>query len=151
VAGSKSLVELAREADGSLAGKSTFQSGQAFSIKLSKIKLSNEFDGTWEGRATVNPPNDRECTSGYYEVAVKDSLITGSFEIASRAAAGARFRSSVTGEIRPDHTAVFEVKGEPGVYNARSSRFSGTFTSTEFRGNDPVVGRCGYEVELKRR
>src|SRR5688572_240606 len=43
VASSKSVVELLREGDDSLAGKITFANGKSFPVKLTRVKLSNTF------------------------------------------------------------------------------------------------------------
>src|SRR5215831_20174772 len=72
---SKVTVEVAREGDDVLVGKITFVSGREHPIKLTKTKLSNQFDGKYSGTSSVG----HGCGSGHYEIAVKDSLITGWF------------------------------------------------------------------------
>ena len=53
VPSSKSTVELARESDDVLVGKIVFASGEEFPIKLTKTKLSNQFDGKYSGTSSV--------------------------------------------------------------------------------------------------
>ena len=148
--GSKMGLELAREGDGSLGGKYTGPIGKTFPIKFKKAKLSSEFDGEWQGQAVNAPRNNQECTDGNYYVTVKDSLITGSFQVLSRVGAGV-FEALVTGEIQPDKTAVLEVK--PLTPRMVPARFTGAFNGNEFHGSDPPVDgrRCGYDVDLKKR
>ena len=142
VTNTKSVVELTREGDESLVGKLTWANGQGFSIKLRKIRLSTEFDGEWEG----NSPVFQGCGDAYYKITVKDSLITGRLRIIWQDLSPSAI-SAITGEVDADGRAVIQVRG------ARNSRFSGTFTSKEFRGSDPPVGNqgCSYEVKLNRR
>jgi hypothetical protein len=148
--GSKAAIELIREGDGSLGGKFTNPSGKTYPIKFKQAKLSSEFDGEWQGPATNNPRNSNECTDGTYQVTIKESLITGTFQILSRIGSG-RLESLVTGEIQPDKTAVLELK--PLTPIMASARFTGTFNGNEFHGSNPAVGggRCGYDVNLKKR
>ncbi len=49
VASSKSVVELTREGDDSLAGNIKFANGKSFPVKLNRVKLSNTFDGELAG------------------------------------------------------------------------------------------------------
>ena len=148
--GSKMGLELAREGEDSLGGKYTGPIGKTFPIKFKKAKLSAEFDGEWQGQAKNTPRNNQECVDGNYYVTVKDSLITGSFQLQSRIGGGT-LEALVTGEIQPDKTAVLEVK--PLTPRMVPARFSGTFKGNEFHGSDPPVDgrRCGYEVDLKKR
>jgi hypothetical protein len=147
----KANVELTRQGDDILTGQYINSSGKAFPIKFRKANLSSEFDGDWEGPATNNPRNNRDCTNGTYRVTVKDSLITGTFDIPSRVAGAGILESFVTGEIQPDKTAVLELKPlTPSMY---PSHFTGTFNGNQFHGSAPAVGtgRCGYDVDLKKR
>ncbi|HEX4988127.1 MAG TPA: hypothetical protein VFW91_05080 [Candidatus Binatia bacterium] len=75
VPSSKNTVELTRESDDVLVGKIVFANGREFPIKLTKTKLSNQFDGKYSGTSSVG----HGCGSGHYEIAVKDSLINGWF------------------------------------------------------------------------
>jgi hypothetical protein len=149
--GISTVVELTREGDSSLTGKYTNTSGKVFPIKFKKTKLSSELDGEWEGPATNNPRNTRDCTDGTYRVTIKDSLITGTLEISSRVAGVGLREALVTGEIQPDKSAVLELK--PMTSGMTSARFTGTFNGNQFHGSDPAVGtrRCGYDVDLKKR
>jgi hypothetical protein len=149
--GISTVVELTREGDSSLAGKYTNTSGKVFPIKFKKTKLSSEFDGEWEGPAANNPRNTRDCTDGTYRLTIKDSLITGKFEIVSRVAGAGVREALVTGEIQPDKTAVLELKPLSPLMVA--ARFTGTFNGNQFHGSDPIVGsrRCGFDVDLKKR
>jgi hypothetical protein len=145
----KTSIELTQAGD-ELAGKYTGPKGNAYPIKFKRAKLSTEFDGEWEGRAINNPKNIRECTDGNYFVTIKESLITGTFRILSRAGSGT-LESSVTGEIQPDKTAVLELR--PITPLMVPARFTGTFNGNEFQGKDPAVGarQCGYDVSMKKR
>jgi hypothetical protein len=90
------------------------------------------------------------CPRGTYQITVRDSQITGTFNVQAGKASKTRFdTSTVAGRIDSDGKAIIEVKGVDAA-KARSSKFSGTFTSTEFRGSD-TRGRCDYEVQLQRR
>ena len=142
VTNTKSVVELTREGDESLVGKLKWADGQEFSIKFRKVKLSTEFDGEWQG----NNPVFQGCGDAHYKITVKDSLVTGQLRILWKDLSPPA-SSAITGEVDADGRAVIQVRG------ARNSRFSGTFTSTEFRGSDPPVGNqgCSYEVKLNRR
>jgi hypothetical protein len=145
VASSKSVVELTREGDDSLAGSIKFANGKSFPVKLGRVKLSNTFDGDWQGSATVL----RGCGSATYTFGVKQSLITGGLRL-TFAGYGAEpasfFDSDITGEIDSNGAAIIEISGR------RNSSFSGSFTSTEFRGNDPTDSRgCSYDIVMKRR
>lgn len=72
---SKTTVELTREGDDVLVGKIIFEKGREFPIKLTRTRLSNQFDGKYSGTSAVG----HGCGTSYYEIAVKDSLITGWF------------------------------------------------------------------------
>lgn len=149
--GNNTVVELTREGDNSLGGKYTNASGKTFPIKFTKTKLSSEFDGEWEGPATNNPSNPRDCSNGTYRVTIKDSLITGTFEIVSRVTGAGVRQALVTGEIQPDKTAVLELKSlTPGM---GSGRVPGTFNGNQFQGKDSASGspRCSWDVEFKKR
>ena len=149
--GVSTVVELAREGDASLNGKYTSTSGKTFPIKFKKAKLSSEFDGEWEGPATNNPKNTRDCTDGTYRLTIKDSLITGKFEIVSRVSGAGVREALVTGEVQPDKTATLELKAlSPLMW---SGRINGTFNGNEFHGSDPIVGsrRCGFDIDLKKK
>jgi hypothetical protein len=151
VQGVNASVELTREGDDVLSGKYINSNGKPFPVKFTKTKLSSEFDGNWEGPATNNPANNRDCTNGTYRVTVKDSLISGTFDVPSRVAGAGTLESFVTGEIQPDKTAVLELKPlSPSMY---PGRFAGTFNGNQFHGSDPAVGtrRCGFDVDLKKR
>jgi hypothetical protein len=149
--GTSVVIELTREGDTSLGGKYTNTSGKTFPIKFRKAKLSSEFDGEWEGPATNNPRNNRDCTNGTYRVTIKDSLITGTFEIPSRVAGVGLREALVTGEVQPDKSAILEIK--PITPEMPSARFTGAFSGNQFHGSDPAVGtrRCGFDVDLKKR
>ena len=145
VPSSNVTVELARESDDVLVGKILLASGREFPIKLTKTKLSNQFDGKYSGTSSVG----QGCGSGHYEIAVKDSLITGWFRfhvtkgsIANRTSAD----GEITGEVSSDGTALIELRGP------RNSQFSGTFTTTELKAIDPALGNraCSYELTLTR-
>jgi hypothetical protein len=144
VAGSKSVVELTREGDDSLAGKITFANGKPFPIKLTKIKLSTAFDGEWTGGASVL----RGCGSATYNFSVKDSLITGNLRILYYDTSPPSYDSIITGEVAADGKAVIEIAGP-----ARTSQFTGTFSGVEFRASDPPIGNrgCAYDIQMKRR
>jgi hypothetical protein len=106
----------------------------------------NEFDGEWVGSASSQVAT---CPRGTYQITVKDSQITGTFNIQVGKASKTRFdTSTVTGQVGPDGKAQVVHSGVDT--KGRSSKFSGTFTSTEFRGSD-TRGRCDYEVQLQRR
>jgi hypothetical protein len=149
--GFNASVELTREGDDVLNGKYINSNGKPFPVKFTKTKLSSEFDGNWEGPATNNPINTRDCTNGTYRVIIKDSLITGTFDVPSRVAGAGTLESFVTGEIQPDKTAVLELK--PLTPSMGPARFTGTFNGNQFHGSDPAVGtrRCGFDVDLKKR
>jgi hypothetical protein len=145
VPSSKSTVELTREGDEVLLGKIVLANGREFPIKLTKTKLSNQFDGKYSGTSSVG----RGCGSGLYDITVRDSLITGWFRfhttrgnIASQTSAD----GEITGEVSGDGTALIELRGP------RNSQFSGTFTATELKAIDPALGNrgCSYELILKR-
>ena len=92
-----------------------------------------------------------DCSNGTYRVTIKDSLITGTFEIVSRVSGAGVRQALVTGEIQPDKTAVLDLKSlTPGM---GSGRFNGTFNSNQFKGRDEASGspRCSWDVELKKR
>src|SRR5262245_59188068 len=61
---SKITAELAREGDDVLVGKITFVNGQEYPIKLTKTKLSNQFDGRYSGTSPVG----RGCGSYHYDI-----------------------------------------------------------------------------------
>lgn len=106
----------------------------------------NEFDGEWVGSASSQVAN---CPRGTYQITVRDSQVTGTFNIQAGKGSKTRFdTSTVTGQVGPDGKAQVEHSGVDT--KGRSSKFSGTFTSTEFRGSD-TRGRCDYEVQLQRR
>ena len=143
---SKVTVELTREGDDVLVGKITFVSGREHPIKLTKTKLSNQFDGKYSGTSSVG----YACGSYHYDITVKDSLITGWYRshvtkgsIAPQTSAD----GEVTGEVSSDGIALIELRGPP-----RYSQFSGTFTATELKAIDPAFGNrgCSYEITLKR-
>ena len=146
VPSSKSTVELSRESDDVLVGKVVFTSGREFPIKLTKAKLSNQFDGKYSGTSPVG----RGCMSAQYHMTVKDSLITGWFRFyVTRGDSADQALSAdgeITGEIGSDGTALIELRGP------RNSQFSGTFTATELKAIDPALGNrgCSYELILKR-
>jgi hypothetical protein len=77
VASSKSMIELSRAGDDSLVGNIKFANGKSFPVKLNRAKLSNTFDGNWQGSATVF----RGCGSAMYTFGVKESLITGDLRV----------------------------------------------------------------------
>ena len=141
----KSTVELTKEGDEVLVGKMIFASGRELPLKLTKTKLSNQFDGKYSGTSTVG----RGCGTGYYEIAVKDSLITGWFQF-HFTFGGVTNQSStvgeITGEASGNGTALIELRGP------RNSQFSGTFTGSELKAIDPPIGNrgCSYELTLKR-
>lgn len=145
VPSSKNTVELTRESDEVLVGKIVVANGREFPIKLTKTKLSNQFDGKYSGTSSVG----RGCGSGHYDITVRDSLITGWFRfhvtkgnIASQTSAD----GEITGEVSSDGTALIELRGP------RNSQFSGTFTAAELKAIDPPLGNrgCSYELILKR-
>jgi len=112
-------------------------------LKLSHAQEKrNEFDGEWVGSASSQVTT---CPRGTYQITVKDSQITGTFNIQAGKASRTRIETStVNGQIGSDGKAVIKLTG------ARSTKFSGTFTSTEFKGSD-TRGRCDYDVQLQRR
>ena len=143
---SKITVELAREGDDVLVGKITFVSGREHPIKLTKTKLSNQFDGKYSGTSSVG----RGCGSYHYDMTVKDSLITGWYRSHVTKGSIANMTSAdgeITGEASSDGTALIELRGPP-----RNSQFSGTFTGAELKAIDPPFGNrgCSYEITLKR-
>jgi hypothetical protein len=145
VPSSKNTVELTRESDDVLVGKIVFANGREFPIKLTKTKLSDQFDGKYSGTSTVG----HGCGSAHYEIAVKDSLITGwfRFHVALGAVANQTSKDGeITGEVRSDGTALIALRGP------RNSQFSGTITASELRAIDPPLGNrgCSYELTLKR-
>jgi hypothetical protein len=145
VPSSKVTVELARESDDVLGGKILLASGREFPIKLTKTKLSNLFDGKYSGTSAVG----HGCGTGHYEIAVKDSLITGWFRFHITKGSIANMTSAdgeITGEVGSDGNALIELRGP------RNSQFSGTFTATELKAIDPALGNraCSYELILKR-
>ncbi len=145
VPSSKVTVELARESDDVLVGKILLASRREFPIKLTKTKLSNQFDGKYSGTSAVG----HGCGTGHYEIAVKDSLITGWFRFHITKGSIANLTSAdgeITGEVGSDGTALIELRGP------RNSQFSGTFTATELKAIDPPLGNraCSYELILKR-
>src|SRR5262249_29106356 len=75
VPSSKVTVELAREIDDVLVGKVPLVDRREYPIKLTKTRLSNQFDGKYSGTSSVG----RGCGSGHYNITVRDSLITGWF------------------------------------------------------------------------
>src|SRR5262245_12238794 len=143
---SKVTVELAREGDNVLVGKITLEDGREFPIKLTKTKLSNQFDGKYSGTSSVG----HGCGSGHYEITVKDSLITGWFRFhvtkGSFPNQTLSANGEITGEVGSDDTALIELRGP------RNSQFSGTFTGAELKATDPALGNrgCSYEIILKR-
>jgi len=143
---SKVTVELTREGDDVLAGKITFVSGREHPIKLTKTKLSNQFDGKYSGTSSVG----YACGSYHYDITVKDSLITGWYRSHVTKGSFANMTSpdgEVTGEVSSDGTALIELRGP-----SRTSQFSGTFTGAELKAFDPPIGNrgCSYELTLKR-
>jgi hypothetical protein len=105
VPSSKNTVELTRESDDVLVGKIVFANGREFPIKLTKTKLSDQFDGRYSGTSSVG----RGCGSAHYDIAVKDSLITGWFRFQTAYGAVANYTSrdgEITGEVRSDGTAL---------------------------------------------
>jgi hypothetical protein len=146
VPSSKVTVELTREGDDVLVGKITFVSGRGHPIKLTKTKLSNQFDGKYSGTSSVG----RGCGSYHYDMTVKDSLITGWYRSHVTKGSIANMTSAdgeITGEASSDGTALIELRGPP-----RNSQFSGTFTGAELKAIDPPFGNrgCSYEITLKR-
>jgi hypothetical protein len=146
VPSSKVTVELTREGDDVLVGKITFVSGRGHPIKLTKTKLSNQFDGKYSGTSSVG----RGCGSYHYDMTVKDSLITGWYRSHVTKGSIANMTSAdgeITGEASSDGTALIELRGPP-----RTSQFSGTFTGAELKAIDPPFGNrgCSYEITLKR-
>lgn len=142
---SKVTVELARENDDVLVGKILLAGGQEFPIKLTKTKLSNQFDGKYSGTSSVG----EGCGSAHYDIAVKDSLITGWFRIHITKGGIANQTSpdgEITGEVSSDGSALIELRGP------RNSQFSGTFTASELKAIDPPLGNkgCSFELTLKR-
>jgi hypothetical protein len=143
---SKSTVELARESEDVLVGKIVLASGQEFPIKLTKTKLSNQFDGKYSGTSSVG----QGCGTAQYDIVVKDSLITGWFRFhvtkGSLANQTLSTDGEITGEVNSDGTALIELSGP------RNSQFSGTFTGSELKAIDPPLGNraCSYELTLKR-
>lgn len=140
-------IELMREGENSLVGTFSLPTGKSFPMKLTKIKPTTEFDGDWSG----NTAGNASCGGASYDLTVKDSLITGKLRLVDRRIHGATYESIITGQVYADGTAALSLKGE-----GRNTQFSGTFTSTEFRGTDARYGnrgfsQCTYEVELKRR
>jgi len=146
VPSSKSTVKLTRESDDFLVGKVVFTSGLELPIKLTKTKLSNQFDGEYSGTSSVG----RGCMSGQYHMTVKDSLITGWFRFhVTRGGSADQTLSAngeITGEVGSNGTALIELRGP------RTSQFSGTFTGSELKAIDPPLGNrdCSYELTLKR-
>ena len=146
VPSSKSTVEMARESDDVLVGKILLESGREFPIKLTKTKLSNQFDGKYSGTSSVG----HGCGSGHYEITVKDSLITGWFRFhvtkGSFPNQTLSANGEITGEVGSDGTALIELRGP------RNSQFSGTLTGSELKATDPALGNrgCSYEIILKR-
>jgi hypothetical protein len=145
VPSSKTTLELVRESDDVLGGKIVIANGREFPIKLMKTKLSNQFDGKYSGTSSTG----QGCGSAHYEIAVKDSLMTGWFRfhvtkgsIAPRTSAD----GEITGEVSTDGTALIELRGP------RNSQFSGMFTANELKAIDPALGNrgCSYELILKR-
>jgi hypothetical protein len=143
---SKSTVELVRESDDVLVGKIVFTSGREFPIKLTKTKLSNQFDGKYSGTSSVG----RGCMSAQYHMTVKDSLMTGwfRFHVTKGGIADQTLSADgeITGEIGSGGTALIELR-EP-----RNSQFSGTLTGSELKATDHRLGNrgCSYELILKR-
>jgi hypothetical protein len=146
-AAAKTSIELTQSGD-ELAGKYTGASGTAHPIKFKRVKLSNDFDGDWEGRAVNSPRNPKNCTDGNYFVSIKESLITGNFRIISRADNGI-LEAVVTGEVQPDKTAAIEYRSVTPMMG--SGRFAGSFNGSDFQGKDASGRLCGYEVTLKKR
>lgn len=141
----KSTVELTRQGDEVLVGKMIFASGRELPIKLTKTKLSNQFDGKYSGTSSVG----QGCGSGYYEIAVTDSLITGWYRFHVTKGSIANQTSpngEITGEVGSDGTALIELRGP------RNSQFSGRVTDTELKAIDPALGNqgCSFELILKR-
>ena len=145
VPSSKSTVELTRESDDVLVGKIVFTSGRQFPIKLTKKKLSNQFDGEYSGTSSVG----HGCMSGQYHMTVKDSLITGwfRFHITKSGIANQTLSADgeITGEVHSDSSALIELRGP------RNSQFSGTFTGSELKAIDHGFGNraCSYELTLR--
>ena len=145
VPSSKSTVELTRESDDVLVGNIVFTSGRQFPIKLTKKKLSNQFDGEYSGTSSVG----RGCMSGQYHMTVKDSLITGwfRFHITKSGIANQTLSADgeITGEVHSDSSVLIELRGP------RNSQFSGTFTGSELKAIDHGFGNraCSYELTLR--
>ena len=107
----------------------------------------NEFDGEWVGRASSQDEN--ACRPGTYQITIKDAQLAGTYDVRVKVRGNYRNDTSkVTGQINSDGKAVIELTAVDT--NGRNSKFSGTFTSTEFRGADKR-GRCDYDVRLQRR
>jgi|SRR5262245_66356746 len=106
----------------------------------------NQFDGEWTGRAA--PQDAKDCLqNGTYQIKIKDSEITGTFDV--RVKKESRYRtdtSSVSGKVDPDVKAVLVLS--PVDSTARKSRVKGTFTGSELRGEDKGP-RCVYDVQLQ--
>jgi hypothetical protein len=149
-AAAKTSIELTATGNDELAGKLTAASGNTYPIKFKRAKLSTESDGDWEGRAVNSPRNPKNCTDGNYFVTIKESLITGTFRVLSRADNGV-LEAAVTGEVQPDKTANIEFRAVTPLMS--SGRFTGSFSGNEFNGKDPAVaGRtCGFDVSMKKR
>ncbi len=146
VGGSKSVVEMVREGESSLTGKFTLADGKGFPIKLMKTKLSTEFDGAYSGNNTVG----RGCGGMFYDIVVKDSLITGWAQV--RGVTGMAVTEStnyitITGELSADGKGQMELRGP------RNNSFPAAFIDGEIRATDPPIGNrgCSYDLKLKRK
>ena len=107
----------------------------------------HEFDGEWVGRASSQ--NSDNCRPGTYQITVKDSQLAGTYDVRVKVRGNYRNDTSkVTGQIQPDGKA--EIVLAAVDTNGRNSKFSGTFTGTEFQGSD-TRGRCDYDVKLNRK
>jgi hypothetical protein len=150
----KRVVELTRQGDESLVGTFTDESGQKFPIRLTKIKLSSEFDGRWEGEGLTRPGCMLPATDFYqdsnYYLTIQNGLITGySLARVHHPLTGSKFRkSTVTGQVEPDGIGV--LVQTPLSQGGASGNLVGTFTGTEFHASQ-TRGRCAYDVKLMRK
>lgn len=141
----KTKVELTRTGN-DLVGKVAFANGSEFPVKLGLAQLSNKFDGKYTGTSR----GDVGCGSIFYEIVVKDSLITGWARLqGSRdgGLSGANSDGVITGEVNNDGAALIESRG------FRNSQFSRMFTLTGLTATDPPAGKsqCSYSPNLSRR
>jgi hypothetical protein len=108
----------------------------------------NQFDGEWTGKAS--PQDAKACPqAGTYQIKIKDSEITGTFDVRVKKETRSRTdTSTVSGRVNPDGKAVLVLS--PVDTDARKSKVKGTFTGTEFRDVDKN-SRCALDVQLQRR